>query len=66
MGLTFGESIKKRRIEKGLTQEEMARNFKVSQTYWSLIERDISKPFKLCYQICKELEISFKYLDVMK
>lgn len=66
MELTFGELIKKQRIDKGLTQEEMAKKFNVSQTYWSLIEADIKKPFKLCYKICKELGISFQYLDSIK
>lgn len=63
---TFGEMIKQKRIENNLTQEEMAERFNISQTYWSLIEGDISKPFKLCYTICQELGISFKYLDAMK
>ena len=66
MELTFGELIKKQRIDKGLTQEEMAKKFNVSQTYWSLIEADINNHFKFCYTICKELGISFQYLDSIK
>lgn len=61
--MTFAEKVKEKRIEKGYTQKEMADMFGVSQTYWSLIERGILKPFKLAYIICRDLNLPFDYLD---
>lgn len=42
--LAFGEAVRERRTEKGLSQEELAESSGLHRTYISLIERGIRSP----------------------
>lgn len=57
---TIGERIKEYRLEKGLTQQQLAKRIGVSQKAIDYWERGINEP-KACYIIAlvKTFEISF-------
>ncbi|WP_045771200.1 helix-turn-helix domain-containing protein [Xanthomonas albilineans] len=44
--MTFGAFIRKKRKEKGIQMNDLARQLAISPAYWSRIERDMEKPPK--------------------
>ena len=59
----FGEKIKKLRVEKGVTQEQLADEAGISVDFLSLIERGRNAPsFKNLEKIARALKVSVKDL----
>ena len=55
----FGEYIRKKRLEAGLTQKELARRLFVTESSVSKWERNLSYPdLSLVTAVCRELGIS--------
>jgi transcriptional regulator with XRE-family HTH domain len=44
IGLTFGRVLRKKRLEAGLTQEQLALEADVQRNYVSLMERGVNQP----------------------
>ncbi len=64
--MKFNELIKKRRIEKNLTQQEVADKIGISRNYLSDIENGRYNPsFKRAIQLATLLEIDLNLLSVM-
>lgn len=61
--MTFGQKIKNRRKELGMTQTELAQKSKTSQAYISQLEHDgFSPSAKVIIMISKALDLSIDYL----
>lgn len=59
---TFGEIIKEKRIEQGLSQNKLSKTLGISQSYMNQIENGVRNPnFELLCKICKLLEISIPW-----
>ena len=55
----FGLVLKNLRMEKGLSQEEFARNTDLHRTYISQLERGLKSPsLRAIVKICDELDLS--------
>ncbi len=58
LDLALAATVKKFRLQRGLTQEELAFKCNLDRTYISLIERKKRNPtFQVLYSICISLEI---------
>lgn len=58
LSLTFGNFIRNARLEKNLTQSEVAARAKVEQAYLSKVERDAREPsLTIALRICDALEL---------
>jgi transcriptional regulator with XRE-family HTH domain len=56
LSLTFGNFIRNARLEKNLTQSEVAARAKVEQAYLSKVERDAREPsLTIALRICDAL-----------
>ncbi len=56
IGLAFGKVLRQKRIESGLTQEQLAHEADIQRNYVSLIERGVHNPtiailFKLAHAL---------------
>lgn len=61
--VVFGKNLKKARIEKGLSQEELALDIGFDRTYISLLERAKRNPSLITiYKIANHLKVSVKDL----
>lgn len=64
----FGNTVKKRRRERGITQEAIAELVGVSTVYWGMIERGkYSVTWVIWLKICAVLEIDIaQILEILK
>lgn len=61
--MKFNEKLKELRIEKKLTQKQVAQILEVSTTCYSGYEQGYREPdFKILIKICKLFEVSADYL----
>ena len=55
----FGAAVRRRRIELGLTQEDLAQAAGLSQRYISVLERGENSPtLNVIFRICRALDVS--------
>ena len=58
LSLTFGDFIKAARLEKNLTQHEVATRAKIEQAYLSKVERGLRDPsLTIAIKICDALSL---------
>jgi transcriptional regulator with XRE-family HTH domain len=60
---SFGKRLRELRIKKGMTQQELGKRFKASQSTIGMYERDEREPnFQLLQEIADFFEVSIDYL----
>lgn len=61
--MTLGESLKRKRQDIGLTQEELAKNVGISRTYYADVEAGRYNPsLKVFKKLAKILDLDVNYL----
>ena len=59
----MNERMKQARIEKNLSQTDLAKNIGVSRQTINMIENEVYNPtIELCIKICKELDVTLNDL----